>query len=217
MSAVKEITTKEINLLPLRFRQRIAVRRILGRWGWVAAGVAALCSIHVAIVFAKHERRRADVVALREQSQPVQAAMQRRDMLRHRHRELLGVHGRIDALMPSDDLLQTLGAIATATVQEPATAEETPAGARVQSVRIDLAGASTPAKADQSTVASPDTHVALTAVARDDATLNQLIVRLRNSGRFRDVRLRGTAEHDAGGGRRAEVEAEVLVVKELPQ
>lgn len=202
---------REINLLPLRFRQRVAARRILTAWGWVAAAMTVVCGIQITLVYNGHQIHRGRVASLRETSQPVLAALEQRDLLNARHQELLGSRNRLDALIPSDDLLQTLGAIATATVDSAAT------GARIQSLRIDLSGATAQPTAPAKLTASPTTHVTFTAVAQDEVSLSQLISRLRLNERFREVRLGGTAEHDAVGGRRAEVEAAVLVEKELPQ
>lgn len=201
---------REINLLPLRFRQRVAARRILTAWGWVAAAMVAVCGIQIALVYSNQQRHRAQLALLQETSQPVLAALKQRDALSARHQELVGLRARLNALIPSDDLLQTLGAIATATVDSDSS------GARLQALRIDLSGATAAPPKTSSPTASAITHVAFTAIARDEVSLSQLINRLRQNERFHDVRLRSTSEHDPIGGRRAEIEAAVLVEKELP-
>ncbi|WP_164103652.1 hypothetical protein [Candidatus Laterigemmans baculatus] len=199
---------REINLLPLRFRQRTAARRTLTAWARVAAAMVVVCGVQVSLVYNRQRLAEHRVAVLEEASQPVRTNLEKQAALQARHQELLTLRSRLDALIPSDDLLQTFGAIATATV-----ASESPA-TRLQSLRIDLSGATprgtTPA-------ASSTTHVAFTAIARDELSLRDLISRLRENARFQDVRLRSTSEDNAVGGRRAEIEAAVRVEKELPQ
>lgn len=201
----------DINLLPLGFRQRIAIRRGIGAWSVVTAVAVALCAVGISLEHHSHVARRQRVAELRKANEPVQIALETLASLRQQHQDLVVRRNQIDALLPSDDLLQTLGAIATLA------ADDSSPAARVQALQIDLRGASRPDAPLRPSPAPSATHVSMTAVASDEASLHQLIGRLRLHERFRDVRLRGTAQDDSGGGRRVEIEAEVVVEKELPQ
>lgn len=204
----------EINLLPLGFRRRIGIRRGIGGWSVVTAVAVGLCLVQISLEHRRHAAHQSRVASLREANEPVQAALQNQAELRRQHHELAMRRNEIDALLPSDDLLQTLGAIATLA------ADDSSPAARVQALQIDLRGATRPSagtEAAPAPTAPAASHVQMTAVAVDEASLHQLIGRMRLHERFRDVRLRGTAQNDSGGGRRVEIEAEVLVEKELPQ
>lgn len=201
----------EINLLPIAFRQRIAIRRGIVRWTVVTAVAIGLCLIQISLEYRGHQTHQIRVASLRAANEPVQSALETQAALQKQHQELVMRRNEIDALLPSDDLLQTLGAIATLAADASAPA------ARVQALQIDLRGATRPHAAGAAAPVASSSHVQMTAVAADEASLHQLISRLRSHERFRDVRLRGTAQNDSGGGRRVEIEAEVLVEKVLPQ
>lgn len=201
----------DINLLPLSFRQRTAIRHAVGGWSVVTAVAIGCCAVQASLEHRSHTAHRYRVEALHEANGPVQIALQTQASLRQQHQELVARRNQIDALLPSDDLLQTLGAIATMA------ADDSSPAARVQTLQIDLRGAGPPDAVPRAASAPSATHVHMTAVAADEASLHQLIGRLRLHERFRDVRLRGTAQDDSSGGRRVEIEAEVVVEKELPQ
>lgn len=201
----------EINLLPLGFRQRRTIRSGIGVWSIVTAIAIGFCAVGISLEHHHHAAQQREVAALRDANEPVQLALQTQTSLRQRHQEMVVRRNQIDALLPSDDLLQTLGAVATLVNDDSSPAT------RIQALQIDLRGAARPDAPSRTSSAPSAKHIRMTAVAGDETGLHQLIGRLRLHERFRDVRLRGTAQDDSGGGRRVEIEAEVLVEKELPQ
>lgn len=201
-----------INLIPLTTRRSLEIRGIAKGWATLLSVVLVACISIGAIADNRLQQQRALVDALAETCYSTEQLMQRVTQLSSHKQRLAEVEGSLTRLIPGDDLLQTLGAIATATNADPTSST------KLRQAHIAIQNAQVP-NSDFADALPPATaaHVNLTIWGENDREIQSCLEKLRNSPRFREVRIRTSSQDSLSDQRQIEVDAFVYVTKEVPK
>jgi hypothetical protein len=200
-----------VNLLPLKFRRKVAMMSIVRCWVRVSVVMLMLVVIAAGVALFQRNEQHASVARLTKLAEPIQSQMVSNDQLRS---ELISLRNRIAhlrRLAPSDDALQTIGALALATVNDDSTA------IRIKSMAIQQAklGTTANAGANAKSGSSAPMYALVSLVATDEVRLNEWLGFVRQHGRFREVRIGRSLQDPVTGALNVDIEAEVDVEREL--
>ncbi len=200
-----------INLLPLKYRRKIAMLSIVRCWVRVGVATLLLVVVSAGVALFHRNQQHSGVARLEKLAEPIQSQMLLNDQLSS---ELNAVRKRIahlGQLAPSDDALQTLGAFALATAHDESKA------IRLKSIAIQQAklGTTVHSGSNMKSSSSAPMYALVSLVATDEVQLNEWLGFIRQHGRFRDVRIGRSLQDPLTGAWNVDIEADVDVEKEL--
>ena len=206
------MTVARINLIPLPTRRSLEIRGIAKRWAALLSLILVVCLSIAAIADRRLQKQRARVELMAKKCQPTEQLMQRVNQLSNQKSRLNEIETTLAQLMPSDDLLQTLGAIAKATNSDPTSST------KIWRAHITVQNAQIPTS-DVAEPLPPTTaaNVNLTVWGDDDRQIHACLEKLRNNPRFREVRIRTTSRDSSTARKQVEVDAFLYVTKEVPK
>ena len=201
-----------INLVPIKTRQAMELRHIIK--GWVTLGGTAVISCVMICAVSLHRLRaqqaRVDHLAL-ESEPTVQLMSQTQEFVAHQAK-LDAASDTLSQLVPTDDLLQTMGVFSLASVNN------TAGSPRLRCLRIALGEAKTfSASQDAANPESKSAHVTVSVSGSDEGEIQAWLDAVRNHPRVYQLRIRTSSHDETAGLRHLELDAFVLVEKELPR
>ena len=202
-----------INLLPMGFRRRLAAREIA--IGWFLASSLVAITLMMWWVGRSDDELPNRIAALEKQAGPIIAMKQRTASLKKELQRLRDRAMLLDLTLPSDDVLQTIGAISVA-------CKKTDSSVRVQSLdlkvdhqsRLKLADASN--KSPKKKVAPEGSQLILHIQASDDQYATDLITHLKEHPRFGRIEFKNASDLRDGTARVVELHSDVITTEQLP-
>lgn len=206
-----------INLVPLKTRRSLELRRITKRWFTVLCLTVIGCTFAGAYTEHRLSEQKAKNEALAAQCEPTELLMDESKKLSSEVEQVTLVQNTLTSLLPTDDLLQTLGAISQA-IASNNSATENQLLPKIRRLRISLLDAQLPhSTAPKSMSDAASSHVSFSIVGDDDQQLQECVERLRAHPRFQEIHIRSSNQESASQQRQMEVEALVYVSKRVPR
>jgi hypothetical protein len=207
-----------INLVPLATRRSLELRQIAKRWFAVLCLTVIGCSFAGAYCEHRLAEQRSKNNALAAKCEPTELLMHEAKTLATEVEQVTKLHQTLNNLLPTDDLLQTMGAISQATTfNNPAASSDQPLP-KLRRLKISLLDArlpnSTPSKSLSEITSA---HVSFSIVGENDQQLQDCVERLRAHPRFQEIQIRSSNQESTSEQRQMEVEALVFVSKEVPR
>jgi len=237
------VTGNCVNLLPIRYRRRLEIRKLLMNWASSAILLIVACTMVTNWTKLKVANTAGKVADLQVAGEQVETLMVTNDGIQEQLRELQFLNAHLNALVPTDDLLQTLGALA---MLKQTGAEHVP---RVRALSMNLrrarlaqvdepaekiaekiagkaTGKATGKTAENSNYqtrgnrqvrsGAEDSQLVLSLFGQDQAEIQQWMQAFAASPRVRRVQLGKSGIDARTGGYEAEIQAQIVVQKELP-
>jgi hypothetical protein len=218
------VNGNHVNLLPVGYRRRLEMRTLVLYWASLAILIIVGCTMVTNWTKLRVANMAAKVADLQIAGEQVEDLMVSNDLTKQQLRELQFLNGHLDSMVPTDDLLQTLGVIATIK----SAAEHPP---RVRALSMNLRGASLPQQAatngsaaENSSYqsrgnvarAAAEAQLVLSLFGTDQGQIQQWMQDFAASPRVRGVQLGRSGIDAHTGGYEAEIQAQDVVQKELP-
>lgn len=206
-----------INLVPLATRRSLEIRRIAAGWGTFVFVALAACLTFSGV--AKHRlwKQQLRVDMLTGKCQPVEQMMLKVADMTTKKKQLDEFEQILAQLVPSDDLLQTLGVLANAASDDRTTSVDDGSSPRIRRAHISLQDAEIPTEPLNGLPPTATAHVSLTIWGEDDGQIQSCLERMRQSPRFREVRIRTSGQDGSTAQRQVEIDAFVYVSKKVPK
>lgn len=214
-----------VNLLPVGYRRRLEMRKLVLHWASLAILIIVGCTMVTNWTKLRVANMAAKVADLQIAGEQVEDLMVSNDFTKQQLRDLQFLNGHLDSMVPTDDLLQTLGVIATIK----SAAEHPP---RVRALSMNLRQASLAQQAvthgsaaenssyqsrgNVARAAAAEAQLVLSLFGTDQGQIQQWMQDFAASPRVRGVQLGRSGIDAHTGGYEAEIQAQVVVQKELP-
>lgn len=200
-----------LDLIPQAKRQASQFKHHLIRWGILAIGCGLVIVFMSVATRSDLEWRQAELEFRRDGENKVKSIMKTIEDYRGRIKEVSAIEQHLDGLHSSDDLLQTLGTISLATNQTTSASPPT-----LRRLSIDLTKAPQ-AQDDSEEISEAPVCVKFDIVAMHEIPIHSALDSLRSHPRYRDVKIRSTSQEGDRNLKRFDVEASVMVEKEVPK
>ena len=201
-----------INLIPLSTRRSLELRQIAKRWFTILCLTIIGCTFAGAYTEHRLSHQKSINVALAAECEPTELLMQAAKDLATEVKQINNVQHTLTNLLPTDDLLQTLG-----TISQAAASNEQPFP-KLRRLKISLLDAQLPhSTLEKSLNGLTSTHVSFSIVGENDGQLQDCVEQLRKHPRFQELQIRASSQESSSQQRQMEVEALVFVSKQVPR
>lgn len=206
------MNTSTINLIPKATRRSLEIRQLVKIWASFVGVAVIACSIIGAIAEHRLRVQQQRNEFLVSKCAPTEALMQSTIALSSNQQRLNDIQDSLQSLVPSDDLLQTLGAVSQAT--KTSTEQNL---ARLRSLRISIHNATLPGVSEIKSATRPTAaHINMQIVGNDDLQIQECLENLRKHPRIRELRILTSSQELGSQQHQMEVEAFVYVSKVVP-
>ncbi len=178
-----------VNLLPEKYRRREKTRKAIRYWSLGICGLVFVVGVDALMLWQQKSRSLQPLEALRAAASPLAQLGEREAMLARQNHELNRRWKSVADLLPDDEMLQTLGAVATEV------AEMAPSHVQLEALTATLHPAQ----------AKTEPHVELRLNVPDDGLAAQFVQNLSQNDRMEQVHLRSSVGGRDEGSRVIEV------------